>query len=240
MLARAENAVTAARRTLQDAEDALAELLEPSDGSVAAAKAAVTRAEQELEDASTALDELLAGPDEDTLAQATSDLDSARASLNEAQLDRTIASSDWGDRIESAQDAFDTTADGYAQAFSKWLGSMPTGEELEMAPGAVLESWGADVEALFAPGARAIRPELFFARGSGDDPDTRWDEGVVYFWLHFYPQDIVATCDDDEPARTLCVMRDLDDAWDGLGVARDNLATLEMEAEKALSRGIPR
>lgn len=236
VLAKAESAVTTARRTLQDAEDALAELLEPSGGSVATADAAVTRAKEELEDASTALDELLSGPDEDTLAQATSDLDSARASLKEAQLDRAIAASDWEDRVESAQDAAAAAADGYAQAFSNWLGSAPTGEELEMAPGAILESWGADVEALFAPGARVIRPELYFARGSGDDPDTRWDEGVIYFWLHFYPQDIVATCDDDEPARTLCVMRDLDDAWDGLGAARDNLATLEMEAEKALSQ----
>ena len=236
VLARAENAVTAARRTLQDAEDALAELLEPSDGSVAAAKAAVTRAEQELEDASTALDELLAGPDEDTLAQANSDLDSARASLNEAQLDRTIAASDWEDRTEATGDAVNAASEQYATVFSGWFGSTPAGDELTMAPGAVLESWGADVEALFAPGARAIRPELYFARGSGDDPDTRWDEGVVYFWLHFYPQDVVATCDDDEPARTLCVMRDLDDAWDGLEAARDNLATLEMEAEKALSQ----
>ena len=84
LLARAQNTVTTAKRTLQDAQDSLAELLEPSDGSVAAAEAAVTRAKEELEDASIALDELLAGPDEDLLAQAMSDLDSARASLNEA------------------------------------------------------------------------------------------------------------------------------------------------------------
>lgn len=236
VLARAENAVTAAKRTLQDAEDALAELLEPSDRSVAAAEAAVTRAKEEQEDASTALDDLLAGPDEDTLAQATSDLETARASLNEARLDRTIAVSDWDGRIESAQDAFDTAADGYAQAFSKWLGSMPVGEELEMDPGAVLASWGADIEAIFSPTARSIRSDIYYARGSTNDPDTRWDEGVVYFWLHFYPQDIMATCDDDEPARTTCIMREIDGSWSSLEAARSNLETLQMESERALSQ----
>ena len=236
MLARAENTVTTAKRTLQDAEDALGELLEPSQDNVAAAEAAITRAKEELEDASTALDELLGGPDGDLLSRAMSDLESARASLNEAQLDRALAVSDWEDRLESAQDAVDTTADGYAQAFSNWLGSAPMGEEIEMDPGAILASWGADIEAIFSPTARAIRPDLYFARGSGDDPDTRWDEGVVYFWLHFYPQDIMATCDDDEPARTTCVMRELEGSWNSLEGARSNLETLQMEAERALSQ----
>ncbi len=236
LLARDQNTVTTAKRTLQDAQDSLAELLEPSDGSLVAAEAAVTRAKEDLEEASTVLNELLAGPDEDMLAQAMSDLDSARASLNEALVDLTLTGNDWDDRLESAQDAFDAAADGYAQAFSNWLGSAPMGEEIGMAPGAILESWGADIEAIFSPTARAIRHDVYFARGSGDDPDTRWDESAVYFWLHFYPQDIMATCEDDEPARTTCVMRDLDGSWSSLESARSNLETLLLEAEKALSQ----
>ena len=236
LLARAQNTVTTAKRTLQDAQDSLAELLEPSDGSVAAAEAAVTRAKEELEDASIALDELLAGPDEDLLAQAMSDLDSARASLNEALVDRTLAGNDWDDRLETAHDAVTAGSEQYATVFSGWLGSAPTGDELTMDPGAILESWGADIETLFSPTSRSIRPDVYFARGSGDDPETRWDEGVIYFWMHFYPQDIVVTCDDEEPARTLCIMRELDDAWSSLRAARDNLATLQLEAEKALSQ----
>ena len=236
VLAKAENAVTAAKRTLQDAEDALADLLEPPDSNVAVAEAAVTRAKEGLEDASTALDELLAGPDEDLLSQAVSDLESAGASLNEAELDRALAASDWDERLGSAQDAFETAADAYAQAFSNWLGSVPMGEEFGMDPAALLASWGADIEAIFSPTARSIRPDVYFARGSADDPDTRWDESVVYFWLHFYPQDIMATCDDDEPARTTCVMRELDGSWNSLEGARSNLETLQMEAERALSQ----
>ena len=236
VLAKAESAVTAAKRTLQDAEDALADLLEPPDSNVADAEAAVTRAKGELEDASTALDELLAGPDEDLLSQAVSDLESARTSLNEAELDRALAASDWDDRLGSAQDAFETAADEYAQVFSNWLGSAPMGEEFGMDPAAILASWGADIEAIFSPTARAIRPDVYFARGSADDPDTRWDEGVVYFWLHFYPQDIMATCDDDEPARTTCVMREIDGSWNSLEAARSNLETLQIEAERALSQ----
>ena len=236
VLARAENAVTTAKRTLQDAEDALAEMLEPSQVSVAAAEAAITRAKEELEDASTALSELLGGPDEDLLSQAMSDQESARASLNEAQLDRALAVSDWDDRLESAQDAVDSAAEVYVQTFSNWLGSAPMGEELETDPGAVLASWGADIEAIFSPTARAIRPDVYFARGSADDPVTRWDESVVYSWLHFYPQDIMATCENDEPARTTCVMRELDGSWSSLEAARSNLETLQIEAARALSQ----
>ena len=236
VLAKAESAVTAAKRTLQDAEDALAALLEPPDSNVAVAEAAVTRAKEELEDASTALDKLLAGPDEDLLSQAVSDLESARTSLNEAELDRALAASDWDERLGSAQDAFETAADEYAQVFSNWLGSVPMGEEFGLDPAAILASWGADIEAIFSPTARSNRPDVYFARGSADDPDTRWDEGVVYFWLHFYPQDIMATCDDDEPARTTCVMRELDGSWSSLEAARSNLETLQIEAERALSQ----
>ena len=236
MLARAEHAVTAAKRTLQDAEEALAELLEPSDASVSAAEAAVTRAKEELEDASTALDELLAGPDEEVLAEAVSDLESAQASLNEAQLDLTLAGSDWDDRLETADDAVTAATEEYATAFSGWLGYAPAGDELSMDPASILASWGADIETLFSPTSRSIRPDVYFARGSGDDPETRWDEGVVYFWLHFYPQDIVATCNDEEPARTLCIMRELDDAWSSLRAARDNLTTQQLEAQRALSQ----
>ena len=236
VLARAENAVTTAKRTLQDGEDALAELQEPSQDKAAAAEAAITRAKEELEDASTTLNELLGGPDEDLLSQAMSDLESARASLNEVQLDRALSVSDWEDRLESAQDAVGTASEGYGQTFSNWLGLAPMGEELEMDPGALLASWGADIEAIFSPTARSIRSDVYFARGSADDPDTRWDESVVYFWLHFYPQDIMATCDDDEPARTPCVMRELDGSWSSLRAAWSNLETLQMEAERALSQ----
>ena len=236
VLAKAESAVTTAKRELQDAEDALAAILEPSKSSLASAEATVTRAKEELEDASAAMEELLAGPDGDTFADARSDLDSAIASLGEARVDRTLAGNDWDDRLETASDAADAASEQYAAVFTGWLGSAPEGDELNMDPGAVLEAWGADIEELFAPGARSIRPEVFFAQGSSDDPDTRWDEGVVYFWLHFYPQNVVATCDDDEPARTLCVMRDLDDAWSSVEVSRDNLGTVQLEAEKALSQ----
>ena len=236
VLSKAENKVTAAKRTLQDAQDALAELLDPPGGSVAAAEAAVTRAKEELESASTALEELLAGPDEDALADALSDLESARASLNEAEVDLTLAQDDWYARFENANDALEAASEQYEAAFSGWLGSAPAGDELAMGPWAVLDAWGADIEALFAPSARSIRPEVFLAQGSNDDPDTRWDEGVIYFWLHFYPQNIVATCDDDEPSRNLCVMRDLEEAWSNRRAASDNLATLELEGEKALSQ----
>ena len=236
VLSKAENKVTAAKRSLQDAQDALDELLDPPGGSVAAAEATVTRAKEELEDASTALEELLAGPDADALSNVLSDLESARASLNEAEVDLILAEDDWHARFENAYEALETASEQYEAAFSGWLGSAPTGDELAMDPWAVLDAWGADIEALFAPHARSIRPEVFFAQGSSDDPDTRWDEGVIYFWLHFYPQNIVATCDDDEPSRNLCVMRDLEEAWSSRRAASDNLATLELEADKALSQ----
>ena len=236
MLARAEDTITKAKRTLQDAQDALAELLDPSDDNIAAAKAAITRAKEELDDAQIALDEMLGDPDEDLLARAMSDLESAQVALNEAELDKTLAGGDWGGSLEASRDAVDTGADEYAAAFSEWLGSTPIGEELMMNPESILAAWGADIEALFSPTARSIRPDLYFAKGSGDDPETRWDESVIYFWLHFYPQDVMVTCEDDEPVRTLCIMRDFDETWNSLTAARDSLETLQLEAERALSQ----
>ena len=233
----AESAVTAARRGLQDAQEALDSLLEPSASAVASAEAAIIKAGQELESAHTALDDLLSGADEEALADALSARDSAQERLNRAEVDSTLAASEWADAQGAAEEGFQTASESYVAVFERWLGTSIAEEVTTSPPEELLAAWGADLSELFDPDERFSDIGTALTSRSGhDDPSTPWDERVIYIWMNLYPGEIVVECEDGPPRLALCITLEMEDAWEALSSARDGLDTVTLQAQKALSQ----
>ena len=239
MVARAKSDITMAERTLREAQQALSELVEPSADTISAAEAAITMAKQEMDRAQRALDELTGGPDEELLAKAQSDLEAAQATLKEAQLDRSLTRIEWNDSLDAAQEKVGMASDDYAAVFVKWLGATLTEEELTSPPNAVLAAWDADLEALLAGTERygGYRTAISSDQTRRDDPETPWNELLIFLWVNFYPGEIVATCDERAaPPLGICIMRDLEEPWTTLEAKRDALETVKLQAQRAIER----
>ncbi len=236
-IAQAEADVASARLALRDARDALDRLLDPPAEDVAEAEAAVANARLAARDAEEALKAARGGPEEQALASARAKVDSATVALSNATRDQALAEEQWGQKLQDAQDAAGEALEGYRNAFKKWLGVDLTAEEAALDPDALVQSWVANLATLFDPRLRyQDMGRWTFTRGvPADDPATRWSEPVLYAWLNLFPGTILATCDDRTlPPTTLCVQRELGDAWEVHRQAQEDLATTQTEAAKAL------
>ena len=238
VLAQAESKVASSKLSVSDAEDALEVLMGPTEQEVVRATLNITDARVSVARALEALEDLTNGPDEDGLVTAQSRIDSAETSLANAELDLAVDRNDWDGKLDNSSDALDTVADLYADVYTKWLGIEFTDTEKLTDPDTLLESWNADLVSLFDPTTRFtdLVPYVAVVGVPLDDPATRWDEATVYLWANFFPGEIKATCDSGAFAvQNSCVRREIDDAWESVPVAMDNLETLELQAAKALS-----
>ena len=234
-LAQARTAVANASSTLGDAESALEELKKPSAVDVAQSEAAVVSAELAVEAAQAALDALRSGPTVDEVADARLLVDSASTAVANARADLKLAGKEWDQKVDVAQEVVSSADQGYRDVFNKWLG-VDVGEHRTTPPEALLDSWGADLTSIFDRRAQEERLDAFVRESAGDDPATAWDEFVVYTWLAFFPGDILAVCEDDiVPAQSLCIEKEMDDAWEILQVARDNLDTIQTQRDKTIA-----
>ena len=130
-------------------------------------------------------------------------------------------------------------SDDYAAVFVKWLGATLTEEELTSPPSAVLAAWDADLEALLAGTERygGYRTAISSDQTRRDDPETPWNELIIFLWVNFYPGEIVATCDEGAaPPLGICIMRDLEEPWTALEAKRDALETVKLQAQRAIER----
>ena len=236
--AQAESRVATASVSLAEAEEALAKLLEPTAHEIAQSQARLTDAKLAVQKASDALEALKSGPTEDELAQARSQVDSAIVSLTIAEVDLKITAEEWDQKLEDARDALDTSSEGYRDVFERWLGIDVTDDELAQDPGMLLESWGADLASLLAPGSRFYDLVLWVATQGvpTDDPATRWSEPVVYAWVNFYPAPIAITCEDGAvPLVGACIRKEMDEAWDSQQAAIDFLDSLQVQSVKPIA-----
>ena len=237
-VAQAEARLASAKLTLADAQDALNGLLEPTLQEIAQAEAKVTNAKLSVEDAQEALETVKNGPTDEDIAKAESQVDSATTALANARGDLSLAQKEWEARLNTAQDAVDTALEGYQGSFLKWLGVQPDEVGGDLEPDAQLDSLGADLESLFDPDSR-FQDTLrgFLSEGPPpDDPGTPWSEFVVYAWMNLTPGYLVPTCEDIAVTpETQCVKKELDDAWDTLGSAADNLDTVKTQSQKAIT-----
>ncbi|MEX2599558.1 MAG: efflux RND transporter periplasmic adaptor subunit [Dehalococcoidia bacterium] len=158
-----------------------------------------------------------------------------RKGLAQAQRDMQAAQAAYDEAMVSNDDA----KDAYRTVFRKWLGITLTEEELDQSPDELLASWGVSLDAIFDPNSRFNDiSQGWFAGGlPPNDPDTRWNEQIVYTWMNLAPGTILATCSSglELADGVLCVQRELEDAWDDLGGA-DPLDLIMLEADLVLAQ----
>ena len=228
-----EKAVAEAQVRLRDAQEALDSANNPYSAlEVAEAESDVADLRVALAEAMDDLAHLVVGPSEEDVAEARSQVASAERSLANARLDLEVVSKEEAKKVVSATEAADAAAGDYRSVFLKWLGIAASQVDANSGPAALLDSWGVDLESAF--------DDSLYRLGSPpkDDPATAWSEVVVYSWLVVYPGSVMATCSDaaNLASRSLCVSREMDEAWERLGEAVDTLGAAEADAAKALSK----
>lgn len=237
-IAQAEAAVANTRLALEDAQDALDSLLNPTSEVIAKAEAAVTNAKISVEGSQEALDSVKNGASQEDIDKAQSQIESAGVSLSNSQGDLTLARKDWDGKLEVSRGGYDDALEAYQGVFQKWLGIHPGAITGDMHPDALLDFWGVALESIFDPNLRfQDTNQRFLTQGPPtDDPATSWSEWVVYAWMNLNPVPLVATCEDANlTPETLCVKKEIDDSWDALVSATDNLDTAETQAAKAIA-----
>jgi multidrug resistance efflux pump len=211
-----ERSVAQARVNLSKGEDTLDKIVEAySSLQLAQAEANVATAQLSLKKAQETLDEVKDGSAGDT-------------ALAAAHGDLFLARKEWDDKVSAARNALVIASDDYRGVFRHWLGiEMADGLE-SMDPNTLLDSWGVDLDALFAPssGFQAV----------SDIPTTPWDEAIVEIWRNFFPGRITPTCEDGNVSlRGTCVKLEMDDAWEAYQAAQDKLDTVEIQSAKAIA-----
>ncbi|MCH7745179.1 MAG: HlyD family efflux transporter periplasmic adaptor subunit, partial [Chloroflexi bacterium] len=236
-IARAEAMVSDSRLTLDDAQESLSRLMDPTAYEVAKSEAAVSSARLSVLAAEEAMDNIVSGASGDDITAANSKIRSTSTTLANSERDLVLARSDWDNKLDAAQNALDTALDEQGAVYEKWLGVELSEEELNLGPEALLESWEIDLTSLFNPALRFQDLGLFYdTQGSSvDKADTPWNEFTVYAWLNLYPGDIVATCGSSLPSQTQCIQKEIDDAWDAFAKKRDDLDSLNTQAAKAIA-----
>ena len=219
---------------LVEAEQVLAKL---DTAAVTSLEKAVAQARVNLRDAQDALS--ATSDINDALEAAQTQLDSATASLANAQRDQLLAQKQWAQKLEDATEAVTTAWDAYQGVFSKYLGlTLSDDEQLAQAPASVLDTWGVVLALLFDRGLRFQDTDQgWTAQGMPlDDPSTPWSEPVVYTWMNLFPGELVATCENTPISpSTICIMKELDSAWEVVQSAVDNQDTVDLQAANALN-----
>ncbi len=269
-LADAEAAVAGAALELHSAQESLNTLISPDPKDIADAKATIANAELEIHNAEEALETLLIldpkdiADAEEAVVQAAVALqdseDSLENALDDALMTKSLAEMELLaaaqfvepgssiNQLNDVQNIYDDKRRDYLNIIYKWTGVNATDEELTMHP-----------DALFA--SLDFVPELVYDRNYplftddiiADNPETRWNELKVFGWRGLYPSagQIEIRCDQYivSPIRSsntshtnaeLCIQRDMENAWQALLTAENDLisaqASFEDNAAKSQER----
>ena len=235
-IAQAEASVANIKLSLQAAQDDLSRVLQTAVQDIAQAEATVTNSKISVQNAREALDAIKSGPADEDITRTQSQVDFASTALDNATRDLSLTRKEWNVKVESAQETVSTALESYQKVFQKWLGVDPAEVEGDLDPDIVLDSWRVDLDALFDPDNRFVDSKKgFLAEGPPpDDPATPWSEVVVYAWMNWAPGNLLPTCEDIVVTPgTQCVKKEMDDGWDAIVSAVDNLDTVETQAAKA-------
>lgn len=260
-LAESRQAVLDARVALQAAQRELDTLLDPPAHALTEARGAVMDARAAVRAAWRELDALLSPP-EHTISQAKSAVVEAEAALRDARDRLANEREDAQDQVDTALEDLDLTrrrlvdasdtsgyqehrkaiADAeraYAQAVRKWTGADLTTDELSLSPDALFRAWRFDPGTAYGGGY-----DPFAGGEPRDDPATRWNELTVYVWTTFYPapDTIRAACGESEllpvgagGGEPLCVLREINSAWEPLDEARERLSRALAQQETGIA-----
>lgn len=244
-LAQAEAAVSAARVAVDEAQETLDSLLQPSQLDIAQAEAAVASARLAVEAARSAVDAMVS-PDQEVLVGADSAVTAAEVALQEAKdaladleaLPDAEAVASATRAINTAQRDYNNAVADLAVAQADWDERLADAEtkasDAEEAYSDAFFKWlGRDLSeaeldstpASILAAWGADLDEIYSAAartdrlndGFFDDPATAWDETQIFVWTHLFPGTVVGSCDDGSPGPgTLCARADFDAAWETL------------------------
>ena len=229
----ANAAVTKARVDLETANEALDALTSVTAVDLAKAQAAVADAQLDLERAQEAVDDATTPATAEDIADYQANIDSAQDSLLTAQFKLQTTERNAGENIQEAMDDLDVAQDDYSTLFETWLG-MSVASPVDQSPDAVFASHGSDLVTIFE-GPHIERMQTLFEQGIlRDEPETPWNEVVVYSWAVLYPGEILVDCGDLEAGRhRTCIGAEFQDAYVLVQELTASLETLQAdEAEK--------
>ena len=235
-LAAAQAKVAKAQMDLQTARDALDALPTSNVVALAEARKAVADAQLAIETAQKEVDDAdkTSPPTAKRIADLQANIDTANENLSKAQSDLRIAERDAADNIKTAQDDLAKAKDEYADVFLKWLGADLTPSQRDSAPDDVFASLGADLTYIF-DGPHIDRMRSQFEIGVlQDDPETPWDEIVVFSWSNLLPVGAVVDCSDPDVESDLgrsCIRNDFKNAWDAVENQTTNLETVTVQQD---------
>ena len=235
-LAAAQAKVAKAQLDLQTARDALDTLPTSNAVALAEARKAVADAQLAIETAQKEVDDAdeTSPPTTERIADLQANIDTANENLAKAQSDLRIAERDAADNIKTAQDDLAKAKDEYADVFLKWIGIDLTPLQRDSAPDDVFTSLGADLVYIFN-GPHIDRMRSQFEIGAlQDDPETAWDEIVVFSWSNLLPVGAVVDCRDPGVESDLgrsCIRNEFKTAWDTVKVQTTNLETVTVQQD---------
>lgn len=232
-LAKAQAAVVDAQLDLERAQDELDKLTNPTAVDLAKAQATVADAQLDLERAQEAVDDATTPAAAEDIADYQANIDSAQDSLLTAQFKLRTTERNAGENIQEAMDELDIAQGDYSALFETWLG-MNVASPIDQPSDAVFAAHGSDLVSIFE-GPHIERMQSLFEQGIlRDEPETPWNEVVVYSWAVLYPGEILVDCGDLEAGRHRTCLRDeFEDAYSVVQELTASLETLQAdEAEK--------
>ena len=232
-LAKAQAAVADARLDLEMAQDDLDKLIDPTAVDLAKAQAAVADARLDIEAAQEAVDEATTPATAENIADYEADINSAQESLLTAQFKLQTAQRNADEEIQAVMDDLDEAQGEYSTLFEKWLG-MNAAQPFDQSPNAAFAALGSDLATIFE-GPHIDRMRSLFEQGIlRDEPETPWNEVIVYSWAVLYPGEVLVDCGNLEAGRhRACIRDEFLDAYDVVQELSANLETLQAnEAEK--------
>ncbi len=203
----AQASVTAALVALQDANDALAELLNPDGDEIA-----------------------------DNVAHHQSDIDSAEDSLIDVQFDLQTAERNAEDRIQPAMDDLNTAQGEYNGVFEKWLG-MNVAPLSGEPPETIFAENGIDLVSIFEGSIAQDLLTMFRQGVLREDPETPWSELAVVAWVVLYPGEIRVDCGFLEAGpRRACVADEFLDAYEVVQELTADLQVIQTDESEEIRK----
>ena len=233
-IANLEAALVNAELSVQDASEALAELLAGA-SSLERATAESNLAEARLASlkAAEAMEEFTVNGDNENPATIA-----ANAALADAnyELERAIAEADKSSQLNDeliigAQQSFADYDSEYQSGLIGWFGIDVPEEDLSLSPAQLFEKWDTAIDQIFLE-------SLSSQKSPENNPDTPWNEAVVWIWTHLTPYPVITGCDETSPDYQFrCPSAELDDAWEARDAASDLLAeTIDLAATDAIAQ----
>ena len=236
---RAETNIVAKRLAVQRAEKALEDMLKPpTEAAVAVADERIAKARSALDAAKKRRDDY---KNQEGIANVRRRIEKAQVAVQRAERDLSVARYDTGKSMQDSTDALDAAAKNYVDQFFKWLGMKVSIDDLDPDYAKTLSDMGIDLADAFSDSRKELDLRGSNAPlGPPDDPDTPFDDRVVFAWLSQAPFAIDPTCakDDDIPLYTVCVENEFRTNGDAYKTELDTWNSANLTATKTVDAAL--